>query len=173
MVIVVIWRRLLFPCEDNWLYFGVWLISFISVPLLLYYLLKSNNVDEIRWFWTLIAILFLSVYSFYSDNNIALNEIKKNGGVVKPAVIYKRYSSIKTSESISINYDVGGKRVSAKYNCSKDVYNRLFVGDTILVIYSLRCSEWNLPFNYFPTIEEIQQCKNGSLLRNGKLIIIE
>ena len=61
MVIVVIWRRLLFPCEDNWLYFGVWLISFISVPLLLYYLLKSNNVDEIRWFWTLIAILFFTI----------------------------------------------------------------------------------------------------------------
>lgn len=168
---IIIGRRLLFPCDSNWLFFWIWLFSFVSFPILLFYLLKFNNVDESRWFWTIIALLFISIYSFHKENDIALKEIKKNGGVVKTAVIYNRYSSIQSSESISVTYKIGEKSVNAKYNCSKEIYNKLVIDDTILVVYSLQCPDWNLPYKYFPTTREIRQCKDGCLIKNGELLI--
>jgi hypothetical protein len=167
---IIIGRRLLFPCDSNWLFWGIWLFSYVSFPFLLFHLLKVNGIDESRWFWTIIALLFISIYSFHKENDIALKEIKKNGGIVKTAVVYKRYSSVKSSESISIIYEAEGRTVTAKYNCSKEIYESLIVGDTILIVYSLRCPNWNLPYNYFPTPKEIQEVKQGRLYKDGKFL---
>ncbi len=171
-VTIIIGRRLIFPCEGNWLFFGIWLFSFISFPLLFYYLLKKNNVDESRWFWTVITLLVLSAYTFHKENGVVQKEIKKNGGVVTFAIVYKKYSSIQSAESIYCVYSANDEDISLQYNCSKEIYNKLAVGDTILIVYSLRCSKWNLPFDYFPSSKEIQQCKNGCLLKNGELLIV-
>jgi Fe2+ transport system protein B len=46
--LVVIWCRVFFPCDSDWLFFWIWLFSFVSFSILLYYLLKVNNVDESR-----------------------------------------------------------------------------------------------------------------------------
>ena len=170
-VAIIIGRRLIFPCGGNWMLFGAWLFSFISFPLLLYYLLKINNVDESRWFWTGITFLILAFYTFHKENDIALKDIKKNGGVVTIAVVHDKYSSIQSGESISCTYNVDNENISLKYNCSKEIYNKLDINDTILIVYSLRCLEWNLPFDYFPTPKEIQQCKEGCLLKNGELLL--
>jgi len=50
----------------------------------------------------------------------------------------------RTEESISYIYNVNNENISLKYNCSKEIYNKLAIGDTILIVYSLRCPEWNL-----------------------------
>ncbi len=166
---IIIGRRLLFPCDSNWLFFGIWLFSYVSFPIVLFHLLKVNNIDESRWFWTIIALLFISIYSFHKESDIALKEIKRNGGVVKTAVVYERYSSIKSSESISIIYEADGRTITAIYNCSREIFENLIIGDTVLIVYSLRCPDWNLPYNYFPTPKEIQHAKQGRLYKNGKL----
>ncbi|MGQ1911527.1 hypothetical protein ACT3CE_17300 [Marinifilum sp. RC60d5] len=169
--IMLIYYRILFPCNNKWYVLLLLGISFISFPISLNRFLKLFKINYSNIFWTIVISLALFFYSFNKSNDIAISEIKENGGVVKVAVVYKRYSSIQSSESISIKYIVEGKSISAKYNCSKSIYNQLVVGDTILIVYSLKCPEWNLPFNYFPTSKDILQCKEGCLIENGRLII--
>lgn len=170
--LLIIFYRVLFPCNNQeWYIIIAIVLAFVLFPVSLYRLLKLFKVEYSRWFWTGIISLALYFYAFHKGNNQILDDIKVNGGVVKTAVVYKRYSSIQSSESISVTYKVGEKNINAKYNCSKDIYNRLVVGDTILVVFPLQCPDRNLPYNYFPTTKEIRQCKEGCLLKNGELLL--
>jgi hypothetical protein len=167
--IILAFNRLVLPC-GSWAFLPIWILSFILFPVSLFYFLKRNKkVEYSKSFWVIVLSLALYYYSFNESNKIAKKDIENNGGVVKVAVIYNRYSNVNTPGTIYINYEVENEIKSAQYVCGKEIYKSLSKGDTILIIYSLRCSDWNLPFNYFPSPKEINQCKEGCLLKNGEL----
>ncbi len=171
LVFVMLRYRLLFPCETNILYDCILYFSIILFPILLYYLFKINNVAGSKDFWTGIIFLFIIGYSIITSTDIALNDIRKNGGVIKVAVIYDKYVSVRNPYEIYYTYNIGEKKSEGSNICSKYEYERLDIGDTILIIHSLRCPSWDLLYNYFPTKDEIKKCKDGCLVKGDKLVI--
>ncbi|SRR5690554_2317799 len=153
--------RLIFGCIESW-YLWVFIgYSFIIFPLALYRLLKLFKIDYSALFWTGVFSLAFYILAYHMSNRIALEEIRNSGGIVKIATIIEKYSSIQSAESISIMYSSEKEEIEAKYQIPKDVYNNLEVGDTILIVYSVKCSKWNLPYDLMPTLSERQKYKHG------------
>jgi|SRR5690554_1504581 len=156
--------RLIFPCNDRWY---VWVLvgyAFLAFPLSLYRLLKLFKIDYSATFWTVVATLIFFIFSFHESNRIALEEIKNNGGIGIIAIITDKYSSVKSGASIDIKYETDKCEIKAEYNISRDIYNKLKIGDTILIVYALRCPEWNLPFNYFPSRMDKEKYLDGKII---------
>ena len=97
-------------------------------------------------------------------------EIEEFGGVVIPVVVNDKHASIKSSEWVKCQYEVDGNVYSSKIYCDIEVYNKITIGDTILIIYSIRCPERNLLYKFFPTSKEIAKFKNGCYYIDGHLV---
>jgi hypothetical protein len=168
--ILMLFRRELFPCGSNitTIIIGVLYISLF--PYALFLLLKSNNVEG-RLFWIGLVTIALGILTVKKQQNFLTSDIEKNGGLAKPAIIYKKYANIKTPGTVHVNYSADGELKSAQFICGDENYKALSIGDTIMVVYSLRCSDWALPLDYFPTHEKLSQCKEGCLLKNGELLL--
>jgi len=168
--ILMLFRRELFPCGSNitTIIIGVLYISLF--PYALFLLLKSNNVEG-RLFFGWISYNCIRHTNSKKATKLFNLRYRKNGGLAKPAIIYKKYANIKTPGTVHVNYSADGEIKSAQFICGDENYKALSIGDTIMVVYSLRCSDWALPLDYFPTHEKLSQCKEGCLLKNGELLL--
>ena len=166
--LLLYFQRKIFPCGLN--YLGIILIIFLVImALILNLLLKRNKVQNNRFYIVAFATLFLGVISVKNFQKNTIQDLIQDGGGVTTASVYEKFAYYNSPYKIYVKYFVDGTITKKSYACEKEVYNSISVKDTILLVYSIKCSDRSIPYKYFPTSEEIERCKDGCYYLGGKI----
>jgi hypothetical protein len=145
-------------------------LSIIIFAIILNELLKLFNIIYEKGFWVALSCIILSVILIVSNKFFSSNEISNKGGYVVYAIISDKHASIKSPNTIWYKYKVKGLDYSDHYYLKDEVYHKLKINDTIIVIFPINSPENTIPYDYFPTPQEIERCKDGCLYKDGEIV---
>lgn len=134
----------------------------ISFVVVLYEFFKYNNVSQPIFLKVLLVYIPITIISSYVSREYSDYELNKYGCTTWYAVVYNKRSSYNSSNNISFSYTKNGISIDCGVQLSsKKTYDKLNIGDTILIIVSNYTVSNYKVINYFPTHEEIQEFKKG------------
>ena len=160
LMLVLLILIILFICDQIHLIF-LFKLTFVVFPIILYKFLKFNNFNHpfFHTMWIIITLIWIVYYSIIKRTKW---EINKYGGTISYAIIYDRYSSPRSPNTVSYYYVTDkGDRVNGHIVSSNSTYHKLKIGDTILLVTSNLNARNHSIYKYFPTHEEIQESKIG------------
>ena len=165
LVCLIYFYPLIFGCFDFLPYLV--LLFLVFFPMSMYSLLSKIGFEywgkEIIGFF----IIFIFIFSYYRFNNFINFQIGKNGGIVKPSIIIDKYSYYNTPNKIEVSYEIN---TSHNFIVDDELYDSIKIGDTVLIIYSTLCINWERVYDFTPSPELIQQCKDGCYYKDGKIV---
>lgn len=163
--LMLFYEEKFFPCESDMI---LWPFMFVFIVLLFFFFKRIGF--EYPLVWMLFVLIIFLILSLNKSTQNALIDIRQYGGMIKPAVVYKKSFTRKSARTIYVRFlSISGERQTTFF-CEKEDYKNITLGDTIFVIYSIRCHNNTLLYSLFPTQEEKKKCKNGCFLDNGELL---
>lgn len=161
------------PCEGVDRLADVMFMILIGGMGLLFYLialiLKFIKAD-VPYFWSAIICIAFFIFFIMKLIDKDKNEIKNNGGKLVPAKIYSLSNTAKGGSSVLVQYKVIDNFLYTSVYCNRANYDKLSVGDTVLIIHSLYCYSNTIDYKLFPSRIEINRALNGCLYINGELV---
>jgi len=148
------------------IYFMVSLIGtlvalYFSVQLLSkqFRIIKNNRV-----FVFFIPFVIIMVGALKNETKNKKKYISRNGGIVEQAIVKSKFVG-RTCRYICVEYNADKETIK----CKRDVYNRLSINDTVLIIHSVKFPEMRVVYSFFPDAQMKQQCKDGCYYLDGQI----
>ncbi len=167
-VFLIYFYPLIFGCFDIILYIIVLFI--IIFPIFMYTLLRKIWFEY--WSKEIIGffVIFIFIISYNRFNNFINFQIEKNGGIITPAIVIEKYSYYNTPNKMEVAYEINKSKNHHNFTVDNELYNSINIGDTVLIIYSSLCISWERVYDFTPTYDLIQECKEGCYYKDGKIV---
>jgi hypothetical protein len=157
-------------CKNNFVFYILWIISLGTFVFLSYILLKNLKIKYANIFWIGLATIIVIILTIDIKLNLVVNKIKREGGTVVYAIIFDKHASFKSPNTIKYKYKIESILFKDQYYLKDFNYNKLRINDTILIVLPFNCVKNSIPFDYFPTPQEIERCKDGCLYKDGEIV---
>jgi len=149
-----------------------WIIlKFLPFVIFIYLLnrLLIGKSRDVRIGFIVLFIALLWLFHYSEDDKVMIKYIRK-GGVVSPAIVINKRHEARVPPTIYWKYTVDGQVYHGQRPCEKELYKKLFIGDTILIRYSSSKIDFSIPHKFFPTKEVIKECEKGVFYIGGKRV---
>jgi hypothetical protein len=181
IVLFNIYKHLLFPCNKNTISIIFSIASIIIFAFLSNELFKLFKLHYEKTFFVGLLTIILLIISIAREKKHYSLLIKNNGGIIRPAIVTKKHDSYKSSPTIYYDYKTDDNLCSGQYSVVKEskyglameddnLYNKININDTVLIIHPIFCPIKSFLFKMFPTPQEIDRCKDGCLYKDGEIV---
>ena len=160
----------IFNCDVQF-FFIIIIAYLLLLPLLLHKVIELVYKKKLHKPTFFIIAFFILIYIGNKNMNSSFkSKINRYGGIVKLATVKDKYSYYNTPNNVFVESIIEGEIKNSKFPVSKNIYNKLHVRDSIMLVYSIICNDWIMPYDLTPSPELIQQCKDGCFYKEGKIV---